>query len=167
MFKVVYLFVISILLLTACNEKKAPVVESGLILPPNVIEVVDQRYPSEKPNEPGVPRKATYIDTTSNEKIMERAFYKNKKVYMEINYGNNVKNGPAMAFRDGNGNPWSLHTYTNDTLDGPYKTWHENGNLFIEGQYVKGQKAGNWRFFNQNGELDKEVNFNDTTSVVK
>src|SRR5574343_643645 len=81
MFKYAYLFFFSALLFVACNEKKTPVVESGLTLPPNVIEVVDQRYPSDKPNEPGVPRKATYIDTTSNEKIMERAFYKNKKVY--------------------------------------------------------------------------------------
>lgn len=143
----------------ACNNSpKKP--ESGLVLPENVIESVEERYSAEEDEDSSL-KKAVYIDTTTNEKVAERHFYKSKKIYIENLFKSGRKNGTSMAFRDSSGIPWSLHTYTNDTLNGPYKVWHESGNLRIEGQYNMGIKSGNWRFFDEKGLVVREVNFDD------
>jgi antitoxin component YwqK of YwqJK toxin-antitoxin module len=146
----------------ACQEKKLNS-EVGIELPANVIENVESRYEADNAGVAKV-KKAVYVDTTTNEKIAERHFYQSQKIYIENLYKNGRKNGPSMAFRDSTSKPWSLHTYTNDTLDGPYKVWHENGKLRIEGQYKMGVKVGNWRFFSNTGSLVKEVNFDDPAS---
>jgi antitoxin component YwqK of YwqJK toxin-antitoxin module len=160
------ILLIIILSAFACNNTpEKPIVESGIALPENVVEMVEERYQSPKAEEKGSLKKAVYIDTTTKAKVAERYFYKTKKVYTEYAFQNGRKNGTAMAFREANGAPWSLNTYLNDTLHGPYKTWHENGLLMQEGQYDHGIKTGNWRFFNKKGELEKQVNFSDTLST--
>jgi antitoxin component YwqK of YwqJK toxin-antitoxin module len=143
----------------SCSEKKLES-EVGIDLPEHVIENVEKRYEADESGLAKV-KKAVYFDTTSNEKVAERHFYESQKIYIENLFKNGRKNGPSMAFRDSTGSPWSLHTYTNDTLDGPYKVWHENGTLRIEGQYKMGVKAGNWRFFDNKGKIQREINFND------
>ncbi|MFN6380119.1 MAG: toxin-antitoxin system YwqK family antitoxin [Flavobacteriales bacterium] len=154
-------FFIALLALSfaACKENK-PHSEVGIQLPPNVIENVELRYAPDKSGKEKV-KKAVYIDTTSNEKVAERHFYESQKIYIENLFKSGRKNGPSMAFRDSTGKPWSMHTYTNDTLDGPYKVWHENGFLRLEGQYKMGKKIGNWRFFDNTGQVVKEINFDD------
>jgi len=46
-------------------------------------------------------------------------------------------------------------------LHGAYKTWFENGQLRIEGQYDNGIKIGNWRFFDEKGNVIEEKNFSE------
>jgi antitoxin component YwqK of YwqJK toxin-antitoxin module len=65
-----------------------------------------------------------------------------------------------MAFYE-NSNPWSLHNYKDNVLHGAYKTWFENGQLRIEGQYDNGIKIGNWRFFDEKGNVIEEKNFSE------
>lgn len=144
----------------ACSPK-ANTSETGMPLPVNVIEKIEQRYPS-KEDKNGAPKKAVYIDTTSKEIISEKYFYESGKVYIEQNFKSGLKNGTAIAYRDTTGTPWSLHTYVNDTLNGPYKTWHPNGGLMMEGQYEMGKKAGSWRFFDPSGGVTKIINFSDS-----
>jgi antitoxin component YwqK of YwqJK toxin-antitoxin module len=153
------LFFFLALVITSCTKKKLKS-EVGIDLPENVIENVEKRYDTDKSGDRKV-KKAVYIDTIANEKIAERHFYESQKVYIENLFKNGHKNGPSMAFRDSTGNPWSLHTYTNDTLNGPYKVWHENGQLRIEGQYKMGVKSGNWRFFDNQGTIQREINFDN------
>ena len=45
--------------------------------------------------------------------------------------------------------------------DQAYKTWFENGQLRIEGQYDNGIKIGNWRFFDEKGNVIEEKNFSE------
>ena len=117
------LFLLFSLAAFSCNNTpESPVIESGITLPENVVEMVQERYQSAKPEEKGSLKKAIYIDTTTKEKVAERYFYKSKKIYTEYAFQNGKKNGTAMAFREVNSAPWSLNTYLNDTLHGPYKT---------------------------------------------
>jgi antitoxin component YwqK of YwqJK toxin-antitoxin module len=37
---------------------------------------------------------------------------------------------------------------------GLYKTWHENGQLYIQGQFERGQKSGEWFTYYANGSLN-------------
>lgn len=129
-------------------------------LPPNVVEKVEERYSNKQKS--GAPKKAIYIDTMTKSIVAERHFYESGKIYIEHNFQRGLKNGTSMAFRDTSGTPWSMHTYTNDTLNGPYKTWHPNGNLMMEGQYKMGVKEGSWRFFDEQGNVAKVINFVDS-----
>ena len=42
---------------------------------------------------------------------------------------------------------------------GTYEEYYENGKLKLKGQYHLGQKTGNWKWFKENGEFDKEVDY--------
>lgn len=159
-----FLFLYSAIILVSCSSAPSGP-ESGLSLPSNVVESVEERYSATEDPDTSL-KKAVYLDTITNEKVAERHFYKSKKVYIENLFKNGHKNGPSMAFRDSTGLPWSLHTYKNDTLNGPYKVWHESGNLRIEGQYIMGVKSGNWRFFDEQGQLLREINFADSTNQI-
>ena len=45
--------------------------------------------------------------------------------------------------------------------EGLYKTYHKNGQLESEGNYVDGRMDGLWKFYHENGQLKLEGNFND------
>jgi len=114
-------------------------------------EVVD-RY------EDGSPRRTLLRDLQTNETIGEVEQYDNEKTFREWSYRKGLKNGESRSFRE-DGTPWSLNTYVNDTLHGPYMTWHENGAVYIDGAYSKGFRSGNWKFYSPSGELVREVDF--------
>ena len=121
-------------------------------------EKVELTYPD------GKAKVVVYIDKETEEKVMEKELYQNGKTKMEWNFKSELKNGEAKSFRT-DGKPWSAHTYVNDTLQGPYKTWHENGQLYMDGQYNKGKKTGIWKFFKPDGGLEKEINFDNPADV--
>jgi len=45
--------------------------------------------------------------------------------------------------------------------DGPYKEFHPNGKVFIEGQFRKGRQDGEWRYYFDNGQLSRKASFKD------
>ena len=40
-----------------------------------------------------------------------------------------------------------------DRREGEYIEYYENGNIKTKGNYVKGNKSGNWQYFDENGVL--------------
>lgn len=42
---------------------------------------------------------------------------------------------------------------------GIYKEYYKNGNLKMAGDMDDGNKIGNWRYYNKNGTIKKEVNY--------
>ncbi len=139
-----YLSSLLALLLLACSSS-------------SIEEKVELTYPD------GKAKLVLFFDKESEEKIMGRELYQNGKTKMEWNFKSDQKNGEAKSFR-ADGKPWSAHTYLNDTLQGPYKTWHENGQLYIDGQYNKGKKSGLWKFYKPDGSVEKEINFDSPAS---
>jgi antitoxin component YwqK of YwqJK toxin-antitoxin module len=117
-----------------------------------VKEQVTATYPD------GKPKTINYFEPETQEKVMEREFYDNEKTYLEWKFSDGKKNGESTSYRK-DGKPWSSHTYLNDTLNGPYKTWHENGQLYISGQFTMGKKSGKWIFFDEKGKQVKEIDF--------
>lgn len=45
--------------------------------------------------------------------------------------------------------------------DGPYKDYHETGELMLEGQYKKGKRVGEWKGYHKNGQIANISNFTD------
>ncbi|MCC6601428.1 MAG: hypothetical protein IT223_12260 [Crocinitomicaceae bacterium] len=119
-------------------------------------------------NEDGSIRKASYFDKKTHEKLLEREYYSgnpDKKTFKEWSYKSGLKNGEARSYRE-NGAIWSLNTFTNDTLNGPYKTWQENGKPFIEGQYTMGEKSGKWTFYGKNGDVARTFDYDTMDSTM-
>jgi antitoxin component YwqK of YwqJK toxin-antitoxin module len=47
----------------------------------------------------------------------------------------------------------------NGSFSGPYKSYHESGQLKSEGQYVNGAMEGKWKFFYRTGNIKEIVHF--------
>ena len=131
----------------------------------NTPDIEDMKEEVEVRNQDGSVRKASYFDKKTNEKLLEREYYPEKKPFREWSYKAGLKNGEARSFRE-NGIIWSLNTYKNDTLDGPYKTWQENGKPFIEGQFEMGEKSGVWKFYGKGGEVVRTFDYESMDSTM-
>lgn len=60
------------------------------------------------------------------------------------------------------GNLVSLLTYERGYLHGPWREWHENGELLVEGRVEYGKvPVGTWRKWHENGVLAEERDFDD------
>ena len=128
-------------------------------LPPNVIESVESRFESNNPDSLGAVKKSIYIDTLKNEKVAEKYFHEDNSLFMEYNFKDGKREGVAKSFYPKTGSPWSLHTYREGLLDGEYKTWFENGQIRMDGQYKMGVESGVWKIYEENGSLSEEINF--------
>lgn len=61
-----------------------------------------------------------------------------------------------------NGQPEIIETYTDDgLLNGPYRTYYEDGTLKSEKIYVKNMLQGMAKVFHPNGQIKEVVNFTD------
>ncbi len=107
-------------------------------------------------------------------------------------YENDVKNGPSEIYFD-NGDPAIIQAYVNDVLEGEIREYYENGKLRrecaavdgkihglvqtyhpngvkqSEGDFKKGEKEGEWQFFDEEGKLEYTTLFKnnkiDTTII--
>ena len=53
------------------------------------------------------------------------------------------RDGPYESYH-GNGQLWQKGTYVADERDGPYESYHESGQLCLRGTYNMGVKCGEW-----------------------
>jgi antitoxin component YwqK of YwqJK toxin-antitoxin module len=83
-------------------------------------------------------------------------YYDNGSVAEIIDWESDIKQGKWLQyFEDG-----SLRlscSYLNDKTDGPYKVYTAPDHLAIDGKYTLGNMDGKWDFFNENGDLEYEL----------
>jgi antitoxin component YwqK of YwqJK toxin-antitoxin module len=80
-----------------------------------------------------------------------RTFYQNGTVEKTGFYDAGLKTGTWSAFYE-DGLLWSEHHYYQDNQVGLYRTWHPNGQLFMEGSYSEqGNPTGTWTFKDDQG----------------
>ena len=53
------------------------------------------------------------------------------------------------------------------TRIGLWTWWHDNGEKWQEGAYLKGERDGSWRTWKRNGEKWKEVVYNNGEFITK
>lgn len=94
---------------------------------------------------------------TKGDSVEVRMFHENGVVDRIARYRKGQKVGVWQAFyRDGA--KWAEHQYEAGVQVGPYRTWHPNGQVAIEGHYSdEGQPTGNWLFFDSLGNVQREV----------
>ena len=99
------------------------------------------------------------IYTKQTEKFStELFFYPSYKLQMTGTSLNSKREGKWCYWYE-NGNPWSEGYYKNGENDSIRNVWYENGKKRYEGLYRNGKEAGNWKFYDEKGQLAKEVDY--------
>ena len=118
------------------------------------------------------------INYKNNKKFgTETVYYENGNIKSTIEYENNyeLKHGKQKDYDENNDlikeTEWFLgkrqsqckiynnnklseiYTYVSGTYDGPYKKFHPNGKIAIEGMYNHHSRYGTFNYYNENGDL--------------
>ncbi|MCX6232705.1 MAG: hypothetical protein NTZ33_14300 [Bacteroidetes bacterium] len=120
--------------------------------------VVTEIYPN------GSPYHVMYTKPT-DAMVSELFFYPGYKLQMIGTSINNKREGKWNYWYE-NGNMWSEGYYKNGENDSIRNVWYENGQKRYEGLYRNAKEAGLWKFYEANGKLAKEVNY-DTVGLIK
>jgi antitoxin component YwqK of YwqJK toxin-antitoxin module len=140
--KITLLLVTTMLVIMSCQEKSTS----------TEYQTVTHKYES------GKPKNVQVYSSADSSKIGAKEFYDNGAVKVDMKYKDGKRNGPTYSYYK-DGKPWSLNTFENDELHGPYQTWHENGQLYYDGQYDHNRKVGVWKFYSDAGALIKTMDF--------
>ena len=140
--KITLLLVMTMLVMMSCQEKSTS----------TEYQTVTHKYES------GKPKNVQVYSSADSSKIGAKEFYDNGAVKVDMKYKDGKRNGPTYSYYK-DGKPWSLNTFENDELHGPYQTWHENGQLYYDGQYDHNRKVGVWKFYSDAGALIKTMDF--------
>lgn len=81
--------------------------------------------------------------------------------YIE-NYVQGVLQGESRTWSNGRRN--LVEYFSNDTLNGPYRSYYGNGKLRAEGLYKSGRQEGDWKFYHANGRLKAVEHYVDDLS---
>ena len=123
---------------------------------PKLEEIVEDTHPD------GSPRLVEYFQTIDGfkEKVKVMAYYEDGTVRYEGEFANGKRDG-YWAYWYEDGKMWSEGYFKNDLRDGFGTTWHKNGQKHFEGSYKEGVRVGAWKFWTIEGELAKEINYDD------
>lgn len=85
-------------------------------------------------------------------------YYFNGEKQEETNYKEGKKDGEStMWFMSGE--KMFIATYKDDQFDGPFIQWYENGEKEYEAFYTNGRPSGTWKYYKNDGSLQKEQKF--------
>ncbi len=99
----------------------------------------------------------------SEKMASELFFYPSYKLQMIGTSINNKREGKWSYWYE-NGNLWSEGYYKDGENDSIRNVWFENGKKRYEGLYHSGKEAGKWKFYDEKGQLAKEVDY-DTVGL--
>jgi len=74
-------------------------------------------------------------------------------------YQDGVLHGTRTIYHPDGTTPMVIETYEKGQFDGPYKTYHRNGNVELAGEYISGVMTGEWKGFYDNNQLKEVVRF--------
>ena len=94
----------------------------------------------------------------SEQMSTELFFYPGYKLQMTGTSFNNQRAGKWSYWQE-NGNLWSEGFYKKGENDSIRNVWYENGQKRYEGNYRNGKEAGKWKFYDEKGKLAQEVDY--------
>lgn len=136
-----YFFLMALLLsFTACGVKLEPVIQ--------------ETYPD------GTPKIVHHFHGEGLEKTLVKKsfYYPDGKLRMQGEFSYGQKNGYWVAYFE-SGSIWSEGYFKDGESHGTTVTYYENGTRYYEGLYEHGRRAGLWRFWNEDGSLEKEIDY--------
>lgn len=108
----------------------------------------------------GSPKLVHYVvDETP---VKEERFYDSGTKEMEGDLNSSGQRDGLWTAWYKNGALWSEGEFKNDARHGYSKVYWPNGKLRYEGRYNEGKQIGSWTFYNEQGVVEKEVNFDSS-----
>jgi antitoxin component YwqK of YwqJK toxin-antitoxin module len=137
--KLLYLVVLAIL--ASCGSK--------------LDEVVSEKYPN------GNPKRVDYFAGEGSTRYIAKSvfYYESGQKRVEGHYNADGKKDGRWVYWYENGNKWSEGYFSEGLDDRKRTTWHENGQLHFTGKLDKGERIGVWRFYDENGKMTKELDY--------
>ena len=114
-------------------------------------EVIEASHPDGSPKVVGLYQ--------NNFKKGEIKFYEDGKKEIEGGYNENLERDGRWTYWFSNGKVWSECSYKNGLKDGKSAVYFENGQKRYEGRYRNDTTIGTWKFWNERGELLKEIKY--------
>jgi antitoxin component YwqK of YwqJK toxin-antitoxin module len=102
-----------------------------------------------------------YKDNLLQGPLIRYYTYFNKKKE-EQNYDKGNLDGLSTVWYE-DGGKLSETTYMNGVLNGPYREYHPNNQIRVQGQYLQGFFTGKWLYFNLNGDIIGEGRYKHGT----
>jgi antitoxin component YwqK of YwqJK toxin-antitoxin module len=75
--------------------------------------------------------------------------------------------GPFLCFTVKNETLVKQYYFENNKLDGPVSEFYPNGNIKLEAKYYNGVPVGDWKEWNEKGELTVHRSFDDASRVMR
>ncbi|MDN3492477.1 toxin-antitoxin system YwqK family antitoxin [Winogradskyella bathintestinalis] len=94
-----------------------------------------------------------------------KVYFKNGELAEIAHYKNGKLHGASKWFSE-NGTLLRQATHKDDHLEGKNTNYDAKGNITSEGNYIKSQKKGVWRYYD-NGELTKEIDHTKQEVISK
>ena len=92
-------------------------------------------------------------------KIDESTYYPNGQVQMRGGFDKDgERHGPWKSWYD-NGNVWSESEFSNGKRHGVNTVYYQNGKKRYQGQFDNDEESGNWVFWDELGNVQKEQEF--------
>ncbi|MBT4131228.1 MAG: hypothetical protein HOE44_10965 [Candidatus Marinimicrobia bacterium] len=85
--------------------------------------------------------------------------YYDDKILKYVGYGTYENREGEWEWYSERGDMLKKESYSSNALDGRYVEFFENGNVKVAGGYKSGEKAGVWRYFNDDGSLKSELDY--------
>lgn len=89
-------------------------------------------------------------------------YVKNSNDRFEVKYVSGstyeITDSGNFTIRDGGGRRLNI-VLKSGVIDGTYSEYYANGNLFISGKYVDGQKEGEWKTYSEAGKVWKKYQY--------
>lgn len=120
----------------------------------------------EKEWKPGQPKLIGWYleEDGAKYKTREEKYYEDGKLEYEGSYDKDGLRHGEWKYYYQNGNLWSLGNYEHGRDHGKKKVYWPEGNIRYEGFFSNDQKSGHWIFYNMDGTVLQEMDF-DTVTV--
>lgn len=118
-------------------------------------EVVAEKFPD------GSPKRVDFYAGDGETRYIAKSvfYYETGQKRVEGHYDAGGKKDGKWTYWYENGNKWSEGYFTEGLDDKKRTTWHENGKLHFSGELDMGKRIGVWKFYDENGKLTKELDY--------
>lgn len=130
---------------------------------PRLDEVVSEKYPD------GKPKRVDFYAGEGTAKYIARSvfYYESGNRRVEGNYNKEGKKNGKWTYWYDNGNKWSEGFFTEGLDDKKRTAWHENGELHFTGRLDKGKRIGTWKFYDEKGNLTKDLDYDKENPEIQ
>lgn len=121
---------------------------------PALEERVTSKYPT------GLPAKIEFYAKTDSAKVLvkETRFFSNGEKESEGAMKNNERHGIWTQWFE-NGQVWIEESYLEGFKNGDFTVYYPTGKKNYRGSYNYGTPIGQWKFWNEQGQIVKEVEY--------